>query len=74
MNEKEHPRTKPDADRVTGKHGHSSYWKFVHHDWRFWVGLVFIFAAMFIYLMTGDLAWQPRLQTPPPQPGLINGK
>jgi hypothetical protein len=67
MNEKEHPRYEPDSDRSKGKRGHSSYWKFAHRDWRFWIGLVLIFGSLFIYLMTQDLSWRPRPQTPPPQ-------
>lgn len=51
----------PDGDQKP----HPAYWRFAHHNWRFWVGLILIFTAMFIYLMTGDLSWQPR---PQPQP------
>jgi hypothetical protein len=69
MNELEHPRHEPDSNRSKGKHGHSSYWRFAHHDWRFWLGLVLIFGAMFIYLMTQDLSWRPALQTPTSQAG-----
>jgi hypothetical protein len=32
----------------------------MHTDWRFWVGAVFMFAALAIYVLTGDLAWVPR--------------
>jgi hypothetical protein len=64
MNEIERPSHEPDSGRNKGKRGHSSYWKFAHRDWRFWIGLVFIFGAMFIYLMTDDLSWRPRFLTP----------
>src|ERR1035438_1674536 len=33
------------------------YWKRVHRDWRFWVGAVFMAAALAIYVLSGDLAW-----------------
>jgi hypothetical protein len=40
------------------------YWTHAHRDWRVWVGVVLMLAAMIIYLMTNDLAWgshtQPR--------------
>jgi len=32
----------------------------MHRDWRFWVGAVFMFAALSIYVLSGDLAWVPR--------------
>ncbi len=36
------------------------YWKRAHHDWRFWVGMVFMFAAIAIYVLSDDLALIPR--------------
>jgi len=74
MSQINHSQNKPDHDREGAKHGHSSYWRFAHRDWRFWLGLFLIFAAMFIYLMTGDLSWRPRLQAPPPSSGGVEGK
>jgi len=35
------------------------YWKRMHHDWRFWVGLVLIFTSLFIYIATEDFTIQP---------------
>jgi hypothetical protein len=35
------------------------YWRRMHHDWRFWVGAVLLFAAIAIYVLTGDLSWVP---------------
>ena len=35
------------------------YWRRMHRDWRFWVGLIAIFTAIFIYIMTEDLSIQP---------------
>jgi hypothetical protein len=35
----------------------------MHRDWRFWVGAAFMFAALAIYLFSGDLAWIPRGQS-----------
>jgi hypothetical protein len=74
MNEIEHPRPESDSDLSNGKRGHPSYWRFAHHDWRFWLGLVLIFGAMFIYLMTEDLSWRPVLQAPTAQADGSNDK
>jgi len=41
------------------------YWRRMHTDWRFWVGAVFMFAALAIYVLTGDLAWVPRYHPHP---------
>lgn len=35
------------------------YWKRAHHDWRFWVGMFFMFAAIAIYVMSDDLSLLP---------------
>jgi hypothetical protein len=32
----------------------------MHRDWRFWVGAVFMAAALAIYVSSGDLSWIPR--------------
>jgi hypothetical protein len=38
------------------------YWRRMHRDWRMWVGLVLMFAAITIYVLSEDLAWLPHLQ------------
>jgi hypothetical protein len=43
-----------------GEPGAGPYWKRMHRDWRFWIGAVFMFAAISIYVLSGDLAWVPR--------------
>lgn len=37
------------------------YWKRAHLDWRMWVGLFFMFAAIAIYVLSDDLAFLPHL-------------
>jgi hypothetical protein len=37
-------------------HEQPAYWKRMHRDWRFWVGLVFMFAAITIYVMSDNLS------------------
>ncbi len=36
------------------------YWKRAHHDWRVWVGLFFMFAAISIFVLSDDLAFLPH--------------
>jgi hypothetical protein len=43
-------------------HAQLPYWKRAHRDWRFWVGLVSMLAAITIYVMSDDLALLPRGQ------------
>ena len=50
----------PERDRV--HHDHRPYWKSAHHDWRVWVGLFFMLAAITIYVMSNDLSFFPRGQ------------
>jgi len=38
------------------------YWKRAHRDWRFWVAVCFLFAAIAIYVVTVDLALVPRIR------------
>jgi hypothetical protein len=60
-----HQRRSPDSDSVS--HGfHRPSWKHAHHDWRLIVAVSLMLVAVFIYVMSGDLAWRPRNQ--PQQP------
>jgi hypothetical protein len=47
------------------------YWTRAHRDWRVWVGVVVMLAAMAIYLMSYDLALRPRTQPQPPLSGTV---
>ena len=38
------------------------YWKRAHHDWKFWVALLLMLAAMFIYVKSNDLSVRPNSQ------------
>ncbi|MEO7300481.1 MAG: hypothetical protein ABI042_18105 [Verrucomicrobiota bacterium] len=41
--------------------GDPPYWRRAHRDWRIWLMVILMLAAMLIYLMTGDLAgWSHR--------------
>jgi hypothetical protein len=39
---------------------HEPYWKRAHYDWKFWFGMVMIFAAIGLYVMTDNPALVPR--------------
>ncbi len=64
--EKEHhivPQNARQADQQAAQQGlPPPYWRRMHHDWRVWVGLVLMLAAITIYILSEDLAWLPHLQ------------
>jgi hypothetical protein len=37
-------------------------WRRVHHTRLFWVDLFLMLVAITVYVMSDDLAWQPRIQ------------
>lgn len=59
------------AERNPYHHINRAYWKRAHHDWRFWVGLVLMFVAIAIYVMSDNLALLPRGQPQRPASGAI---
>ena len=38
------------------------YWKRAHHDWKFWIAILLMLAAMVMYVKTNDLSMQPHNQ------------
>ena len=67
MNENDqshHSHQEPEID--SAHHDHRPYWKRAHRDWRFWVGVILMLAAMSMFVMNRDLPWLPRSQ--PRQP------
>ena len=48
---------------------HGPYWKRAHRDWRFWTVFLMMLAAISIYVLSDDLAWQPRIFTRQPISG-----
>jgi hypothetical protein len=36
------------------------YWKRAHADWRFWVAIFLMIAAMIVYIVTEDFSMWPR--------------
>ena len=50
-------------------HARVPYWKRAHNDWRFWVGVLLMFVAMIIYVLSGNLARVPRVRPQHPMSG-----
>lgn len=42
---------------------HRPYWKRAHRDWRFWIAVFFIGAALFVYVTSVDLSLVPSRHT-----------
>jgi hypothetical protein len=59
------------SDHSSFHESHLPYWKRAHHDWRFWVALCLMLAAMIIYVMSEDFAWLPRSQPQQPLSGTV---
>ena len=36
------------------EHRQGPYWKYAHKDWRVWFGVVLVFAAIVIYVLSED--------------------
>jgi hypothetical protein len=67
MNKAKHRKHRHSADSDNVNAGfHRPYWKHAHHDWRLIVAVSLMLVAVFIYVMSDDLAWRPRSQ--PQQP------
>jgi hypothetical protein len=47
---------------------HRPYWKRAHRDWRIWIGVIVMLAAMLVYLASGDLRWRIQAQPQSSQP------
>jgi hypothetical protein len=79
MNTEEHnhgsnygnPGNEGSPPRGSAPHAYRPYWKRAHQDWRFVLGMVLVFAAIAIYVMTDNLALVPRGQPPRKQPGTV---
>jgi hypothetical protein len=53
-----HQHGKPARESI--RHEPDPYWRRAHHDWRVWVGLFFMMAAITIYVFSDDLSFFPR--------------
>jgi len=44
---------------ITKQKNGKPYWKRAHHDWKFWVAVLLMIAAMVIYVWTNDFSVRP---------------
>jgi hypothetical protein len=61
--EEEMTGSKHNAEGNSGVRGEvdpGPYWRRIHRDWRFWVAAVLMFAALAVYVLSGDRAFVPR--------------
>jgi hypothetical protein len=58
-------------ERSPVHHGQRPYWKQAHRDWRVWIGLFFMLAAIIIYVLSEDLAFMPGARPRQPLPGAV---
>lgn len=63
MNEKEHKHPLHDRQgHNTGFHKRRIFKNGFHRDWRVWVGVFLMLAAILYYIMSEDFALAPRKQ------------
>ena len=64
MNEMEHDHHHHKGSHSAGTHpSYRPYWKRAHCDWRLWVVVLLMLAAMMTYVMTNDFAFRPAIQS-----------
>jgi hypothetical protein len=67
MNEQTENRLRhEDANRSPAQPAPGPWWRRAHRDWRVWVGVVVMLAAMTIYVLTGDLYYRISVRPSPP--------
>ena len=55
----EMPRSHHQHGDPNGGSVHRPYWTRAHRDWRVWVALFFMMAAITIYVLSDDLSFFP---------------
>jgi hypothetical protein len=60
-NEQNHHRQEG-QEHNNSHHNHSPYWRRAHRDWRIWVGMFLMLAAIIYYIMSEDFAFAPHRQ------------
>jgi len=51
-------------------HPRHHFWKRAHRDWRVWIAVVLMLAAIFAYVMTNDLSLRPGKRASQPTPAV----
>ena len=47
-------------NRDVVSHDRPTYWKVLHRQWWFWIGLTLMLIAITIYVLSDNLAFLPR--------------
>jgi hypothetical protein len=58
-------------DRNMDHQGRRPYWTRAHRDWKFWIALSLMLAAMAVYVMSDNLAFRPHRHVQQSQSGAI---
>ena len=58
-------------DQNSDRQSQRPYWTRAHRDWKFWVALSLMLAAMVIYVMSDNLAFRSHRQVQQSQSGTI---
>ena len=61
MNEKELNQHRQEGhEHINSHHKLSPYWKRAHRDWRVWLGMFLMLAAIIYYIMSEDFSFAPH--------------
>jgi len=61
MHEPEHTHPQPEEPaHEKNYHPPKPYWRRAHRDFKFWIAVAFIFAAIWIYIISFDLVLVPH--------------
>jgi hypothetical protein len=67
MNENEHEQHQNEKQKHNnGHYEHRPYWKGAHRDWRVWVGVILMLAAILYYIMSDNFIFAPHKQLKQP--------
>ena len=72
LNELKHDHHRS-ANPTGGKaqHDHRYYWKGAHRDWRIWVYVILMLAAMLLFVMRRNVGWRVHVQPQRPPSGTV---
>jgi len=67
------PMHKPHVPHNNDNSDTRPYWRRAHHDWRFWIAMVLMVAAISTYVVTQDLSFRPNGARVAPTPVIAGG-
>jgi hypothetical protein len=68
MNQNTHDAESQGAKPRDHTHPRHHFWKHAHKDWRVWVAVILMLAAMATYVMTDNLSLRPGKPASQPTP------